>query len=85
MGPPIVVWVFPEPTWGQWPCHSFSYYLSVIITERDANAAFVLEYPGSEVGADDLVYECTVYGVMHLWLIVQDRPSADGMVQLCER
>ena len=55
------------------------------MTERDANAAFVLEYPGSEAGDDNSVYKCTVYGVMHLWLIVQDRPSADGMVQLSER
>ena len=39
---------------GQWPSHSFSYCISVM-TEHDANAAFVLDYPGSEAGADDLV------------------------------
>ena len=99
-GPPTVVWASPKPTWGQWPCLSFSYCISVM-TERDASAVYVVDTPGSESGSDsnlDLdmdmdsetgspfppVYECTLDGVMHLWLIVPSRPSVDGMVQLSE-
>ena|SRR6266478_1631681 len=84
VGPSTVVWAFPESTWGRWPCHSFSYCISVM-TERDANTVYVVDT--SESGAEQLlppVYECTVDGVVHLWLIVPNRPSADGMVQLSE-
>ena len=58
------------------------------MTERDANAVYVVNTPGSEKKVEDPfppVYECTTDGVMHLWLIVQERPSAGGMVQLSER
>jgi hypothetical protein len=84
LGPSTIVWSFPEPTWGQWPCHSFSYCISVM-TERDANRVYVpvLDTPESEEPISP-VHECTLDGVMHLWLIVPNRPSADGMVQLSE-
>lgn len=80
VGPSTVVWAFPEPTWGHWPFHSFSYCISVM-TERDANAVSVVETPESDKPFPP-VYECTSDGVMHLWLIVPSRPSADGMMQL---
>ena len=95
-GPSTVIWASPKPTWGQWPCLSFSYCISVM-TERDASAVYAVDTPGSESDSDldlDLdseiesplppVYECTLDGVMHLWLIVPSRPSVDGMVQLSE-
>lgn len=86
VGPSTVVWAIPEPTWGQWPCHSFSYSISVM-TERDANTAYVADTPESEAEAEEPVppiYECTLDNVMHLWLVVPNRPSADGMTQLSE-
>jgi hypothetical protein len=82
VGPSTVVWNFPEPTWGQWPCHSFSYCISVM-TERDANTVYVVDTPESEEPVPP-VHECTSDGVIHLWLIVPNRPSADGMVQLSD-
>jgi len=57
------------------------------MTERDANTVYVVDTPESEAEAEESVppvYECTSDGVMHLWLIVPNRPSADGMVQLSE-
>jgi hypothetical protein len=86
VGPSTVVWAIPEPTWGQWPCHSFSHCISVM-TERDANTAYVADTPESEAEAEEPVppiYECTSDGVIHLWLVVPIRPSADGMIQLSE-
>jgi hypothetical protein len=75
-GPSTVVWASPQSAWGQWPCHTFSYCISVV-TERDARVAYVFD-------ASPLppVYECTLDGVQHLWLVVPSRPSADGLVQL---
>jgi hypothetical protein len=87
VGPSTVVWAFPEPAWGQWPCHSFSYCISVM-TERDANTVYEADTPEFGLEAEEPippVYECTMDGVMHLWLIVPNRPSADGMVQLSEQ
>jgi hypothetical protein len=86
LGPSTVAWAFPEPTWGQWPCHSFSYCISVM-TERDANTVYEVDTPESDAEAEEPVppvHECTLDGVKHLWLIVPNRPSADGMVQLSE-
>jgi hypothetical protein len=69
------------------------------MTERDASAVYAVDPPESESESEsdfdlDLdseteaplppVYECTLDGVMHLWLIVPSRPSVDGMVQLSE-
>ncbi|KAI0288710.1 hypothetical protein BC826DRAFT_1188263 [Russula brevipes] len=74
--PSTVVWASPQPAWGQWPCHSFSHCISVV-TERDARVAYVFD-------ASPLppVYECTLDGAGHLWLVVPSRPSAGGLVQL---
>jgi hypothetical protein len=88
VGPSTAAWAFPEPTWGQWPCHSFSYCISVM-TERDANTVYEVDTPESEAELEaeepvPPIYECTMDGVMHLWLIVPNRPSANGMVQLSE-
>ena len=86
VGPSTVVWAFPEPAWGQWPCHSFSYCIS-IMTERDAHAVYEVDTPESEAEAEEPmppICERMSDGVVHLWLIVPDRPSADGMVQLSE-
>jgi hypothetical protein len=55
------------------------------MTERDANTVYVVDTPESKAEAEAPVapvHECTMDGVMHLWLIVPNRPSADGMVQL---
>ena len=91
-GPSTVVWASPEPTWGQWSCLSFSYCISVM-TEHDAKAVYAMDSSGSESESEVLfdpesplppVYECTQDGVMHLWLIVPNRPSVDGMMQLSE-
>jgi len=87
-GPSTVVWASPKPAWGQWPCLSFPYCISVL-TERDANAVYVMNASGCESESDSEsplppVYECTLDGVVHLWLIVPSRPSEDGMVQLSE-
>jgi hypothetical protein len=87
VGPSTVVWDFPKPTWGQWLCHSFSYCISVM-TERDANTVYapVVDTPESEEPEPvPPVSEYTMDGVMHLWLIVPNRPSADGVVQLSEQ
>jgi hypothetical protein len=59
------------------------------MTERDANAVYEVDTPESEAEAEPEepippIYECMLDGVMHLWLIVPDRPRADGMVQLSE-
>ena len=51
------------------------------MTERDAEAVTVVETPVSDKQFPP-VYECTSDGVMHLWLIIPSRPSADGTVQL---
>ena len=86
MGPSTVVWAFPEPKWGQWQCHSFSYCISVM-TEQDANTVYVVDASKSEADPKEPlppVYECTLDGVTHLWLIVPNRPSEDGIVQLSE-
>ena len=56
------------------------------MTERDANTMTVVDTK-SEVESEELVppvYECTMDSVMHLWLVVPNRPSADGVVQLSE-
>lgn len=53
------------------------------MTERDSNTVYAADTPESKEPVPP-VYECTVDGVMHLWLIVPNRPSADGMVQLNE-
>ena len=86
VGASTIVWSFPEPTWGQWPCHSFSYCISVM-TERDANRVCVVDTPESKAQSEEPispVHECTLDGVAHLWLIVPNRPNEDGMVQLSE-
>jgi hypothetical protein len=59
------------------------------MTERDANTIYEVDTPDSEFEAEaeepiPPVHECTMDGVMHLWLIVPNRPSTDGMVQLSE-
>ena len=91
-GPSTVVWAAPELTWGQWPCLSFSFCISVM-TELDAKAVYVTDSSGSDSDSEVLfkpesplppVYECTLDGVRHLWLIVPSRPSVDGMMQLSE-
>jgi hypothetical protein len=57
------------------------------MTERDANTMYPVDTPKSEAEAEEPippVHKCTMDGVKHLWLIVPDRPSVDGMVQLTE-
>jgi hypothetical protein len=57
------------------------------MTECDANTMYAVDTPESDAEAEKPVppvYECTSEGVKHLWLIVSNRPSADGMVQLSE-
>ena len=57
------------------------------MTERDANTVYVVDTPESEAETEEPVppvHECTSDGVIHLWLIVPNRPSADGMVQLSD-
>jgi hypothetical protein len=57
------------------------------MTERDANTVYEVDTPESDAEAEGPVppvHECTLDGVKHLWLIVPNRPSADGMVQLSE-
>lgn len=57
------------------------------MTERDANTVYVANTPESEAEAEEPVppiYERTSDGVMHLWLVVPNHPSADGMIQLSE-
>ncbi len=76
--PSTVMWALPQPGWGQWPSHSFSYCISVL-TERDARATYVVSAPSLPP-----VYECTMDGVEHLWLVVPSRPSAGGQMQLTE-
>lgn len=78
MVPSTVVWALSQPAWGQWPSHTFTYCISVL-TENDAKAAYVF-------GASPLppVYECTMDCVEYLWLIVPQRPSAGGKMQLTE-
>lgn len=53
------------------------------MTEHDANTVYVVDTPESEEPIPP-VYECTSDGVMHLWLIVPNHPSAGEMVQLSE-
>ena len=76
--PSTVVWALSQPAWGQWPSHIFTYCISVM-TENDARAAYVFN-------ASPLppVYECIMDCVEHLWLIVPERPSAGGQMQLTE-
>ena len=76
--PSTVMWALPQPAWGQWPSHSFSYCISVL-TERDARATYVVSAPSLPP-----VYECTMDGVEHLWLVVPSRLSAGGQMQLTE-
>jgi hypothetical protein len=55
------------------------------MTEHDANTVYVVDTPESEAGAEEPVppvHECTMDGVMHLWLVVPNRPKADGKIQL---
>jgi len=57
------------------------------MTERDANTMYSVDTPKSEAEAGEPmppVHKCTMDGVKHLWLIVPDHPSADGMIQLSE-
>jgi hypothetical protein len=65
------------------------------MTERDANAVYTVNTSEDDSDSEEEesdspesplppVYECTLDGVMHLWLIVPSRPSADGKVQLSE-
>jgi hypothetical protein len=87
-GPSTVVWTSPKPTWGQWTCLSFSYCIS-IMTERDADTLYAVDTsePESEPKPKSPllpVNECTMDGVIHLGLVVPNRPSVDGMVQLSE-
>jgi hypothetical protein len=79
--PSTVVWTSASrqpPAWGQWPSHNFSHCISVL-TESDARVAYTFD-------AETLppVYECVIDCVVHLWLVVPSRPSADGRMQLTE-
>jgi len=76
---PTIVWANPQQqqgqvvTWSQWPCHTFTHCVTVM-TERNARALY-------ELGDALLppVYECTIDGVAHLWLVVPPRiRSADA-------
>jgi hypothetical protein len=77
-----VVWACPEPTWGQWPYHSFGYCISVL-TEPEARAVYL--FIPSPLPP---VYQCTLDGVLHLWLVVPSSPTRsvddEGMMQLSE-
>jgi hypothetical protein len=76
--PQTVVWACPQPAWGQWPCHTLEYCISVL-TEPEARALYL--FTPSPLPP---VYECTLDGVVHLWLVVPSHLCVDGVMQLNE-
>lgn len=76
--PQTVIWACPQPAWGKWPCQSFEYCIS-ILTESEARALYLLTPSPLPP-----VYECTLDGVVHLWLVVPSCPSVDGLMRLSE-
>ncbi|KAI0291068.1 hypothetical protein B0F90DRAFT_1824313 [Multifurca ochricompacta] len=76
----------PALSWGEWPCQSFAYCISVL-TEWDAFAIYDLDdtahsYSNSCRFPIPPVYECTIDGVAHMWLLVPFRPNVEGSMQL---